>query len=91
MFVLASFVGASYFFYTLWIAPYFPQKRKPAKTQERVKKSLRQQTGTDSGDQAPETPAVAKTYDAEWIPAHHIQRPEPRKVKSGSGRAKPRA
>ncbi|KAI1933433.1 hypothetical protein LOZ66_006439 [Ophidiomyces ophidiicola] len=89
--VLGSFVGACYLFYTLWIAPYFPQKRKPAKTHDRTKKSSRDQTGVDSGDQAPETPAVAKSYDTEWIPAHHINRPEARKVKSGSGKTKNRA
>ncbi|KAI1976991.1 hypothetical protein LOZ53_002024 [Ophidiomyces ophidiicola] len=89
--VLGSFVGACYLFYTLWIAPYFPQKRKPAKAHDRTKKSSRDQTGVDSGDQAPETPAVAKSYDTEWIPAHHINRPEARKVKSGSGKAKNRA
>ncbi|WEW60261.1 hypothetical protein PRK78_005746 [Emydomyces testavorans] len=90
-FVLASFVGASYFFYTLWIAPYFPQKRKPVKTHDRAKKPSRQQAGVDAGEPASDTPPVAKTYDAEWIPAHHIHRPEPRKVKSGSGRSKSRA
>ncbi|EAS31848.3 translocon-associated protein [Coccidioides immitis RS] len=89
-FVSATFVGASYFLYTLWIAPYFPQKRKPVKSHDRAKKASRQQAGVDSGDQVSDSPAVAKTYDAEWIPAHHIHRPEARKVKSGSGRSKNR-
>ncbi|PGH32071.1 hypothetical protein GX50_05140 [[Emmonsia] crescens] len=92
VFLLSAFVGIVYFFYTIWIAPYFPQKRKGG---DRPKKSSGQ-SKSESSEQASvsgtETGGVAsgKSYDTEWIPAHHIHRPEPRKVKSGS-RAKPKA
>ncbi|OAX80123.1 hypothetical protein ACJ72_05548 [Emergomyces africanus] len=91
-FLLSAFVGTIYFFYTIWIAPYFPQKRKGG---DRPKKSSGQ-SKTESSEQASvsatESGGVTsgKTYDAEWIPSHHIHRPEARKVKSG-GRGKPKA
>ncbi|KAL5337771.1 hypothetical protein BJX70DRAFT_226927 [Aspergillus crustosus] len=88
-FLLASFGGISYFFYTLWVAPYFPQKRKAAKGADGLKKS-------SAASKKPETPiespavSSATTYNADWIPAHHIARPEARKVK-GTSRSKSRA
>ncbi|KAL4871053.1 hypothetical protein BDV12DRAFT_183954 [Aspergillus spectabilis] len=88
-FLLASFGGISYFFYTVWVAPYFPQKRKAAKGAEGSKKS----SGASKKVEAPvDSPAVssATTYNADWIPAHHITRPEARKVK-GTSRSKSRA
>ncbi|OJI99154.1 hypothetical protein ASPVEDRAFT_25992 [Aspergillus versicolor CBS 583.65] len=87
-FLLACFGGVVYFFYTVWIAPYFPQKRKSAKPEGSKKPS-----GVSKKADAPvDSPAVssATTYNAEWIPAHHINRPEARKVK-GSSRSKSRA
>ncbi|KAE8352861.1 hypothetical protein BDV28DRAFT_134396 [Aspergillus coremiiformis] len=89
-FLLACFSGVVYFFYTVWIAPYFPQKRKSGKVSEYPKKT----SGTAKKDETaePSSPAVssATTYNADWIPAHHITRPEARKVK-GSSRSKSRA
>lgn len=104
LFLLACTIGVGYFFYNIWIAPYFPQKKKgkPARTQ--VKK-------IDVGSQKPDTdgPAVAtgaKSYAEEWIPSHNLQRPEgqwykhvvsilanspvARRVKSGGPRPKSR-
>lgn len=85
IFLLACTIGVGYFFYTIWIAPYFPQKKKAKRAQ--VKK-------IDAGSEKPETdgPAVAtgaKAYAEEWIPSSHLQRPEARRVKSG-GRPKSR-
>ncbi|KAL5048188.1 hypothetical protein BDW71DRAFT_196228 [Aspergillus fruticulosus] len=86
-FLLSCFGGVAYFFYTVWIAPYFPQKRKSAK-QETSRKNVASKKAEASVD----SPAVssATTYNAEWIPAHHINRPEARKVK-GTSRSKSRA
>ncbi|KAL4980078.1 hypothetical protein BDW66DRAFT_125575 [Aspergillus desertorum] len=85
-FLLSCFGGVVYFFYTVWIAPYFPQKRKSAK-QETSRKNV-----TKKAEASVDSPAVssATTYNAEWIPAHHINRPEARKVK-GASRSKSRA
>ncbi|PYH91702.1 putative translocon-associated protein, alpha subunit [Aspergillus ellipticus CBS 707.79] len=84
-FLLACFSGIVYFFYTVWIAPYFPQKRRAAKPE--TKKS----TGASKKEapvEAPTSPAVssATTYNAEWIPSHHINRPEARKVKGAKSK-----
>lgn len=74
-----------YFFYTVWIAPYFPQKRKGGKAAERRPKFSSGQSaeGTTTSAAPDAGVASAKTYDAEWIPAHHIQPPQARKVKGG--------
>ncbi|PYH85990.1 translocon-associated protein, alpha subunit [Aspergillus uvarum CBS 121591] len=88
-FLLACFSGVVYFFYTVWIAPYFPQKRRAGKAPETTKKST-----VPKKEEIPvEGPAVtsATTYNADWIPAHHINRPEARKVKGSSSRSKSRA
>ncbi|KAH8429564.1 putative translocon-associated protein, alpha subunit [Aspergillus melleus] len=87
-FLLTCFVGVVYFFYTVWVAPYFPQKRKSGKGPEKASVSKKAEVAVE----APSSPAVssATTYNAEWIPAHHINRPEARKVK-GSSRSKSRA
>ena len=45
--LLTGFAGVVYFFYTVWIAPYFPQKRKPGKTDFSKKSS-----GTSKKDEA---------------------------------------
>ncbi|KAL1956428.1 hypothetical protein VTO42DRAFT_7314 [Malbranchea cinnamomea] len=81
VFLLTCFAGVVYLFYNVWIAPYFPQKRKRGRSGERRQKSSEQpqSPGSDDG-------TTAKTYDAEWIPAHHIQPPQPRKVKGGRSR-----
>lgn len=83
-FLLACFVGVVYFFYTVWIAPYFPQKRKGGKFTEKKTPAKREIV-----EESP-SPAVASatTYNADWIPAHHINRPEARKVKGSKSKAR---
>ncbi|KAE8146343.1 hypothetical protein BDV25DRAFT_143791 [Aspergillus avenaceus] len=85
-FLLACFGGVIYFFYTVWVAPYFPQKRKSGKGPEKASGVSKKVEAAE-----PTSPAVASatTYNAEWIPAHHINRPEARKVK-GNTRSKSR-
>lgn len=94
-FIAACFAGVVYFFYNIWIAPYFPQKK--GKGGERAKKSSGGSKKVDPSDQLPviggDGPAVtsgAKAYNEDWIPAHHIQRPEAKRVKSGGPRPKSR-
>lgn len=89
-FLLACVTGTGYFFYTVWVAPYFPQKRKSTgksgekRTQasKRVEPQATEETSTGAAVSS------ATTYNADWIPSHHISRPEARKVK---GRSKARA
>ncbi len=87
--------GVLYLFYNLWIAPYFPQKR--TRGGDRAKKNPGASKKVDPGESAAalgaNRPAVAtgaKGYNEEWIPAHHIQRPEAKRVKSGNPRPKSR-
>ncbi|OJD13140.1 hypothetical protein AJ78_06363 [Emergomyces pasteurianus Ep9510] len=91
-FLLSAFVGTVYFFYTIWIAPYFPQKRKGGDRPKKSSGQSKSETSEQASVSGTEATGVTsgKTYDTEWIPAHHIHRPEARKVKSG-GRAKPKA
>ena len=93
-FILACFVGVVYFFYTIWIAPYFPQKRRGGG--DRAKRGAAKKGAADEGVPvtAADGPAVAtgsKGYNEDWIPAHHIQRPQARTVKSGTPRPKSRS
>lgn len=86
-FLLSCFAGVMYFFYTFWVAPYFPQKRKAGKGGETSKKS----SGTPKADTSADANAAvssATTYNAEWIPAHHITRPEAKKVKGRSTKSR---
>ena len=86
--------GVLYLFYSIWIAPYFPQKR--TRGSERAKKaggSKKVDPGESAATLGTDGPAVttgAKGYNEDWIPAHHIQRPEAKRVKSGNPRPKSR-
>ena len=83
-----------YLFYTIWIAPYFPQKRtikgsdKAKKTSGGSKKVDPGQSAEAMGTDGPAVATGAKGYNEDWIPAHHIQRPEAKRVKSGTTRQK---
>ena len=86
--------GTIYLFYTIWVLPYFPKKGKGG---ERAKKSSGGSKKVDPSDAIPvvgaDGPAVtsgAQAYNQDWIPAHHLQRPEARRVKSGGPRPKSR-
>jgi len=83
IFLVACTIAVGYFFYTIWVAPYFPQKKRAGKSVRAPVKKI------DVGSEKPDTdgPAVAtgaKSYAEEWIPSHHLQRPEARRVKSGT-------
>jgi hypothetical protein len=93
--MLASAVGILYLFYTIWIAPYFPQKRtrggeRPKKTSGGAKKVEPGESAEAMGTDGPAVATGSKGYNEEWIPAHHIQRPEARRVKTGNTRPKSR-
>lgn len=77
-FILAFFAGIFYFFYTVWIAPYFPQKRRGRDSKRAGVATKKTDLDVPSPDAA--VPS-ASSYNSDWIPAHHIQKPEARKVK----------
>lgn len=80
-FLLACTGGIGYLFYNLWVAPYFPQKKK-SKAKAPVKKI--EAVGETPATDSPAVATGAKPYAEEWIPSHHLQRPEAKRVKSGS-------
>ena len=93
----ATFGGTCYFIYNTWITTLFPQKRGRGKGGERAKASSKGTKKVDPADQVSvvgaDGPAVTsggKSYDESWIPAQHLQRPEARRVKSGTPKTKPR-
>jgi hypothetical protein len=96
--ILGVFGGTMYFVYNTWITTFFPQKKGRGKGGERAKKSSGGSKKVDPADQVSvigaDGPAVtsgAKAYDESWIPASHLQRPEAKRVKSGTPKTKPRA
>ncbi|KAI4148181.1 MAG: hypothetical protein LQ340_005201 [Diploschistes diacapsis] len=95
--LLVMFAGSCLFIYNTWITTLFPQKRKGGKGGERAKRSSGGSKKVDPSDQVAvvgaDGPAVtsgAKAYDESWIPEHHINRPEAKRLKSGGGRPKSR-
>lgn len=96
--LLGAFAGTVYFIYNTWISTFFPQKKGRGKGGERAKMSSGQSKKVDPADQVAvvgaDGPAVtsgAKAYDESWIPASHLQRPESKRVRSGTPKAKPKA
>jgi len=76
----AGFGGACYFIYTTWVATLFPQQaKKPARKPLPAKK-----TEADAAA-GPDVAVATGAFDASWIPDHHINRPEARRLKSGGG------
>jgi hypothetical protein len=95
--VLGVFGGISYFVYNTWITTFFPQKKGRGKGGERAKKSSLGSKKVDPADQVAvvgaDGPAVtsgAKAYDESWIPASHLQRPEAKRIRSGTPKTKPK-
>ncbi|KAF2272654.1 uncharacterized protein EI97DRAFT_436740 [Westerdykella ornata] len=97
--VLAGvFAGTVYFIYNTWITTLFPQTKGRGKGGERAKRSSGGSKKVDPADQVSvvgaDGPAVtsgAKAYDESWIPASHLQRPEAKRVRSGTPKTKSKA
>jgi len=96
--ILGVFTGTVYFIYNTWITTFFPQKKGRGKGGERAKRSSQGTKKVDPADQVAvvgaDGPAVtsgAKAYDESWIPAAHLQRPEAKRVRSGTPKTKAKA
>ncbi|KAF2011567.1 hypothetical protein BU24DRAFT_443844 [Aaosphaeria arxii CBS 175.79] len=93
--LLAAFAGTVYFIYSTWITTFFPQKKRGGKGGERAKRSSAGTKKVDPTEQVAvvgaDGPAVttsSKAYDESWIPAAHLQRPEAKRVRSGTPKTK---
>ncbi|KAL8418473.1 hypothetical protein RB594_001893 [Gaeumannomyces avenae] len=79
------FGGTLYFVYKTWIEALFPQAKraprpkKPVAAPAPVKKVEESLSGNES---AGATSGADGSFDASWIPAHHINRPVAKRVKS---------
>jgi len=96
LFLAVAFGGTCYFIYNTWITTLFPQKKRGGKGGERAKRSSGGSKPVDpsaqvavSGADGPAVTTGSKGYDESWIPASHMNKPQPRRV--GSGRPKSRA
>ena len=90
--LLAAFGGTAYFIYSTWITTLFPQtKGKRGKGGERAKTSSggsksvdpTQQVGVVGAD-GPAVTSAKQLYDQSWIPQQHLQRPEAKRIRSGT-------
>ena len=91
VFILALGAGTIYFAYTVWIQPYFgTPKRKGGDRTRKPRKVEPADIGSADGADGPAVTTGSKGYNEDWIPAQHLQRPEARRVKSGSSRPKSR-
>jgi hypothetical protein len=89
IFILALGVGTIYFAYVVWVQPYFgTPKRKGGDRTRKTKKVEAADVGPVDGADGPATTTGSKGYNEDWLPAQHLQRPEARRIKSGSSRPK---
>jgi len=76
-FLTTLLAGTAYFVYTTWLKAFFPQQKKPRRAAPTPAPAA--ESATTSG---------ATKYDESWIPAQHLQRPEARRVRSGTPKGK---
>jgi hypothetical protein len=99
LFLAGATAGTLYFVYKTWIETLLPQTKRGGKGGERAKRSsagtkkavpVDEQVSVIGGDgPAVTTGAQAeKAYDESWIPEHHLNRPNAKRVKSGASSKK---
>lgn len=92
-FLATLLVGTVYFIYSTWLKAFFPQQKR--KTRGPGTSTRKSGAATASATAAATTTAdapvdsafasgAAKPYDESWIPAQHLQRPEAKRVRSGT-------
>lgn len=96
LFVAAVFGGTLYFIYSTWIKSLFPQTKGRGKSGARARTSTQgKKPAVDTAEQVSvvgaDGPAVttgATSFDSSWIPAQHLQRPEAKRIRSGTPKVK---
>lgn len=83
LFLGTLFCGTCYFIYSTWVRSLFPHKKPSSRGKGKKVDSAGE---TDSAATA--TATGAKGYDESWIPAQHLQRPEAKKIRSGTPKTK---
>ncbi|KAI5294254.1 hypothetical protein KEM52_004368 [Ascosphaera acerosa] len=76
VFLGSLFAGTLYLFYTVWVVPYLPQKER-----KRGAANAKAADKAEPASPVADATASGSALKSEWIPAHHIARPEARKVK----------
>ena len=90
VFLTGVFGATLYFVYKTWIEALFPQaKRAPAARKVRKAPVVAETVAAEalSGNESAGAGA-GSDFDASWIPAHHINRPVAKRVKSGASKKK---
>jgi hypothetical protein len=75
-FLATLLAGTAYFVYSTWLKAFFPQQKKS-------RRAAPVASYTPSSADSATTSGAAK-YDESWIPAQHLQRPEAKRVRSGT-------
>ncbi|KJR82868.1 signal sequence receptor alpha chain [Sporothrix schenckii 1099-18] len=91
VFLTGVFGATLYFVYKTWIEALFPQaKRSSGGRKARKVAAAAEAASADalSGNESTGAGTGAEDFDASWIPAHHINRPVAKRVKSGASKKK---
>jgi hypothetical protein len=93
----AIFGGTLLFIYNTWIKTLFPQTKGRGKGGERARASTQgkkpavppsEQVSVIGADGPAVTTGSSKSFDSSWIPANHLQRPEAKRIRSGTPKVK---
>ncbi|CAK7566761.1 MAG: Increased recombination centers protein 22 [Sporothrix epigloea] len=91
VFLSGAFGATLYFVYKTWIEALFPQAKRSSggrKSRKPVEKVEVVSADALSGNESTGAGTGAEDFDASWIPAHHINRPVAKRVKSGASKKK---
>ena len=91
VFLTGVFGATLYFVYKTWIEALFPQAKRTGggrKARKAVEKVEAVSAEALSGNESTGAGTGAEDFDASWIPAHHINRPVAKRVKSGASKKK---
>jgi len=88
LFLGALFGGTCWFIYRTWVRQLFPHGKKPAAKTSKAKKADAPKPAAADAADAAAAASGAKPYDESWIPPQHLQRPEAKRVRSGTPKTK---